>query len=365
MGNSAQYGNRGRRIALVVALLLLLAAAGTVGVVALARHNRAGTSTSSTNPGSAALAANASGVVNFSDKQGSSGNNNVIVITVNNLASPPPGFHYSAWLVNTRSKQALALGKLVVHGQSFTLNYYAGSTNLLGAGNELEITLEQGLVAAPTGTILLSATFPSSAFVYIKHLLFSFDATPGKVGLLVGFIDQVRRLNAVAQSLSTGQNTAAIQCAAQSVIDISEGQHGSDYKPLPAQCVSQHITDTGDGFGLLGTRGYIAQAETQTTLAAAQSDATASIRVHERHVNIALENVRDWLETVEQDALNLLNNPGSTARVQEIVTLAGYALHGVDRDGDGNIDYVKGEAGAQIAYTHGQYMTALVLAPTT
>ena len=36
--------------------------------------------------------------------------------------------------------------------------------------------------------------------------------------------------------------------------------------------------------------------------------------------------------------------------------------YGVDLNHDGSIDYVPGEAGATIAYVHGQYMAGLVLA---
>ncbi len=41
------------------------------------------------------------------------------------------------------------------------------------------------------------------------------------------------------------------------------------------------------------------------------------------------------------------------------------AFGGYDANHDGVIEYVPGEAGAMIAYLHGQFMTSLVLAPAS
>ena len=82
-------------------------------------------------------------------------------------------------------------------------------------------------------------------------------------------------------------------------------------------------------------------------------------------MSIALADMQGWLATVQQDALTLLNTPNNSAKAQEIVTLADHSLQGVDINGDGSIDYVPGEAGATIAYIHGQYMAGLILAPNS
>ncbi len=242
-------------------------------------------------------------------------------------------------------------------------------TNLLGAGNKLKITLEQGQVNLPTGKVVLSGTFPPKAFVHIRHLLFSFPTTPGKVGLLVGLRDQTQHLDAQAlilQNAVSAQNSQAITCAAQNIIDIIEGTNGSNYQPLADQCASQNITAAYDGFGLLGSAsdsqgGYIATAAAHASLAATQPDATDNIRIHAQHIEIAMTNIKGWVTTVDADAVALLSNPSNTAKVSEIVTLSDHAYHGVDINGDEQIDPVPGEAGAITAYIHGQLMAALPL----
>src|SRR5947209_16286704 len=100
---------------------------------------------------------------------------------------------------------------------------------------------------------------------------------------------------------------------------------------------------TGDGFGLLG-KGYLAGATEHATLAISQPDATNTMRLHAGLIAIALSNIKGWVTTIEQDALHLRENPTDLTKVQEIVTLADAAYHGVDVNGDGKIDPITGEA---------------------
>jgi hypothetical protein len=80
---------------------------------------------------------------------------------------------------------------------------------------------------------------------------------------------------------------------------------------------------------------------------------------------VALSNIKGWESIIEQDALQLLKNHADQAKIQEIVRLADDAYHGVDVNGDGQIDPVAGEAGALTAYLQGQLMATLSLAPNT
>lgn len=353
-----------RRIVLYAVLALLVIAGGTLGVVALLKNN---TSSTSNTHGNTPLATNANGVVNFRDSLNGSGHSNVVTISANGLAAPGSGSQYNAWLVDTQSEHTIGLGALTQNKDGTYSVKSSNTKNLLGLGNKVEITLEQGTVPLPTGRIILSATFPPLAFIHIRHLLVRFPNTPGNIGLMVGLVDQAQKMSAASQllqSIAGGGNTFAIQCAAQSIIDIAEGSQGPHYQQLSNNCAAQNITQGGDGYGLLGANGYIANGEAHASLAATQADATASIKAHAGHVSICLENMKGWISTINNDALALLNNPGNTAKVQEIVTLANHALNGVDTNGDESVDPVPGEGGANTAYYHADLMSALVLAPT-
>ncbi len=351
------------RIAFIVVMVLLIIGVGTVGIIALLKNHTSTTNNSSANT---PLTSNANGTVSFSDSQNGSTHSNVVTINARGLTTPPVGSQYDAWIVDTQSERATGLGTLVQNKDGTYTVKSTNNHNVLSLGNRIVVTLEQGSVTVPTGQVILSASFPPKAFVHIKHLLVSFPNTPGKIGLLVGLVDQAQKLSSASQllqSVSASHNNFAIQCAAQSIIDIAEGSQGSHYQPLTNNCASQNIAESGDGYGLLGTGGYIANGEAHASLAATQSDTTSTIRVHAGHVTICLQNMNGWISTIDHDARNLLNNPGDTTKVQEIVNLANHAYNGFDANGDGTVDPIPGEGGAVTAYFHGQLMATLVLAP--
>ena len=347
---SSRPGNV-RRIALIAIVILVIVAGGTVGLITLLKNN--------TTP--VVVASHATGQVSFIDSQNAVGNTDALKIQISGLQAPPAGSQYDAWLVDASSEQTISLGTLVAQNGQFAVNYGGDGhgTNLLGAGNKLEITLEQGNVQLPTGKVVLAGTFPPLAFVHIRHLLFKFPITPNTIGLLVGVLNQTQLLNSQAvllQSFVANKNQNAIGCVAQSIVDIAEGSQGSHYQALPATCASQNITAAGDGFGLLSTNGYISLASQHASLAATQTDSTDNIRLFAGHVETAMSNLTTLVTTIDQDAFNLVNNPGNTSKVQQIVTLANQVFNG---------NSSSGAAGATAAYQQGQMMATLPLVPVS
>jgi Anti-sigma-K factor rskA len=345
----------------IIALAIIVLVGSASGLIAAL--NNAGNG-----PG-AGLGAHATGQIAFTDSpNGVPGHSDALHISIQNLEPPPAGFQYNAWLVNNATEQNMALGTLTASGQTFSLTYAQDGrnglpgTNLIGAGDEVKITLEQASVSAPTGRVILSAAFPPKAFVHIRHLLYSFPISPGKIGLLVGLHNQAGLLNeeaALLQNASASRNISAIRCVSQSIIDIIEGTNGSAYQRLSPLCFSLNLANAGDGFGLLGNTGYILLASEHASLAATQPDATDTIRLHASHVETAMANIKGWVTKIEQDALVVRAAPGNATVIQEMVALSDRVFHGVDIDGDGRIDPVVGEAGALTGYDEGQLMATL------
>ncbi len=347
-----------RRVAVIsLLMLLLLAATSIVGVILLSQRGSA--------------TASMSGQITFLDASSvAPGQSNALSMVVHGLSAPPAGYEYDAWYINDQSEQVIALGSLTQNQQTFFLDYAGGGsnaqdgTNLLAEGNKLEITLEQKAVKLPEGKVELVSTFPPQAFLHIQHLLVSFPKTPGKIGVLVGSLLQTRLLNTqadVLQNFAYSHNTPAIQCEAQSILDIIEGTKGPDYRSLTSTCTVQDVIAKGDGFGLL-SQGYLAVSAAHATLAISQPDATNTMRQHAGLMEIALSNVKGWVTTIERDALRLRVNPTDLTKVPEMVALADAAYHGTDTNGDGLINPVPGEAGVLTAYAQGQLMASLSLA---
>src|SRR5579859_555238 len=327
--------------------------------------------------------AGATGTVAFIDgSQSSPGHTDALHIVLHGLSTVASGSHYEAWLINQQSEQATALGALSATdqtGQSYALDYpHAGESglpqaNLLGLGDKIEVTVEQGDVTAPVGHVILVGVFPPRAFVHIRHLLVSFPTTPGEIGLLVGMLGQTQELDAQAtalQNAAAAGKTATVRCIAQSMLDIIEGTRGAHYRPLDDVCAALNVTLVGDGFGLLGTAagdatsGYLDGATDHASLAATQPDATDGIRLHAGHVETAMSNIKGWVTQADQLALQLLATPADAGALSGLVLACDYAYHGRNTNPDQTIDPAPGEAGAQTAYEHGQFMATLALAPS-
>ncbi len=313
----------------------------------------------------------ATGQVSFFDSQSSiAGNTDALKISISGLNTPPTGSHYDAWLFDTNNEQILSLGTFSKNDTGFLLANNQPGTNLIGKGNKIEITQEQGTVNTPSGKIILSATFPPLAFVHIRHLLASFPTTPGQIGLLVGLLHETQKLNTQASLLQNNLGNDKQQtrkCLAQSIIDIIEGTNGTHYSPLPYSCTAQNIMETGDGFGLLDpsatatSHGYIATVSAHATLAANQTDSTDLIRNQAKKVEVSTENMKTLVQQINTDALQLLANSSNTSQAAEIISRSDRVYHGVDQNGDGKIEPIMGEAGAMTAYTNGQLMASLTL----
>jgi serine/threonine-protein kinase len=322
----------------------------------------------------------ASAEVDFVDSpNGPVGHSDALRLSAKGL--PASGSHYAAWILDQQTERVLPLGPLSGSDKTYSLDYDGDSahgnpgTNLIGAGDKIEITLEHGNGNTPVGAVVLVGGLPPHAATHIAHLLVAFPDTPGHIGLLVGLLAQAQELNAqtnVLQNAAATHNAAAVQCSAQSVLDIIEGSHGANYHPLLASCAALNISLVGDGYGLLAPAGasagsspagYLEGASDHASLAATQDDTTPAIRTHAGHVEIAVANIKGWVTVADHDALTLLKTPSDAAAATDLVAQSDHAYHGVPSSSDQQIQPVVGQAGAITAYEHGQFMATVTLAP--
>jgi hypothetical protein len=343
----------GWRVAGITALLLVLVVAGVLGLHAAQ---------------SAGSNANATAQVFFTDSPGAPlGQSDAARIVARNLTAPPDGMTYYAWLIDPQSEHVTPLGALQSSQGTYSVSYTGASggsaarVNLLGVGSTVEITEERGHVTAPVGQVVLTGSFPPEAFVHIQHVLEAYPTTPGHVGLLVGTVQQEQLLASHTQTLAhvaASGDTARVQCEAQSLVDLLEGDHGAAYQPLSAECAAQDPTSTGDGFGLIGPDadgtggGYLSDATEHASLAATQPDATSDMHTHAAQVESDLNTVLKWAVSLHTDALALLKTPSDTSKVAQMSTLANEIAHG------------QGSAGGVLdAYSQAQLMATLTLKP--
>ena len=326
---------------------------------------------------SSAAQGHPTGMVLFMDRSNSqAGFTDALRITTHDLAPAPSGSHYYAWFIDQASEHILPLGMLVATNRGYGLEYpQAGDTsastaNLLAIGDKIEITLEDGVVKAPTGRVVLMATFPPQAYVHVRHLLLSFPITPNKIGLLVGVLTQTQIVDTLAstlKSLAAGGSVQAIQCDAQGIVDAIEGMQGQHYRPLGDACTAFNITSAGDGFGLLGagssaqSPGYLDGAIDHASLAATQPDATNTIRLYAGQVQSAITTIKGQITRADAVALTLLGTPTNVAAMTQLLKLCDLAYHGQQAGGNSTSGTAQSEAGAVTAYAYGQSMATLAL----
>jgi serine/threonine protein kinase len=350
----------------ILAILVLVIGVASGVFWFLARTGPRTTATPSPTP----IVLVAKGQVSFLDSQNNApGASDALKIAATGLPNPPDGSAYYAWLIDTANEKILPLGSLSKSDPTtFALSYAnTGSearTNLIGAGNKIDVTQEQGNVTAPGEKVVLSATFPPQAFVHIRHILFKFPTTPGNTGLLTGLVNETQKVNALSQLLQHNtDNTFSVNCIAQAMVNVIEGKNGAHFKPLAVGCASVGVGNTvaGDGFGILG-EGYITVATAHATLAASQSDSTDIIKQRAKDVAASTDSVKAVITKINEEALKVLADPATAPNeVAELVSLSDRAYRGFDQNGDGKIAPIGGEAGALIAYTSGQLMATLSL----
>lgn len=308
------------------------------------------------------------GSVRFSDNLGQT---DQILVSIDSMPARPAGKAAYAWLTGSAGGSLVSLGRLNPDANgSVSLKYSdPANGNLLATYDTFLVTNEdlETVPASPSADVALKGQLPPKALVHLRHLLVSFGATPGKIGLEVGLRGQVELLNQHAQFMRDAQasgNLAGVKLHAEHMVNIIEGSKGADYGDLNKD---GKVTNPGDGFGLLPNGdqlGYLQGSKDHAELAATASDATADIKLHAGHVGVTVDNVTGWVTTVRDRALQVANASDLSAAdplVKEIVALSGQALKGVDLKGDGQILPVPGSGGAITSYQHAQLMAAISL----
>ncbi len=289
-----------------------------------------------------------------------------VVLSANGLPVLPAGEVYVAWLGT--SEGSLPLGALRQDGEQATLSYDAADqANLLAAFDRAYVTSTAQADATETpGDVLLSGVLPPAALIHIRHVLSGIGITPNGVGFAVGLRAETDELLRHAQFLRDAQNAGdlpLVRVHAEHLINIIRDSEARDANG------DGEIQNPGDGYGLLpngAQDGYIKGVVDHAALAADAADATANIRVHSEHVQIAGENTRvraDEIRGLAERIVSATSLDGTGSDVLALLALAEQTIQGVDLDRDEQIEPVPGEGGVITAYQHAQLMAAIELLP--
>jgi serine/threonine protein kinase len=301
-----------------------------------------------------------------------------IFISLTNAEPPPAGTHYEVWLLGNGGEVKQNIGKVEFdqsgQGQlSFIYPIDSEETNILAMFDQVDVTREADNDPKPDepGEVLCSSMFPPQAFVHLRHLLVSFENTPNQEALVQGLwttADQIDTSAYELQQAYQGGDEALVNKKAEEIINQIVGSENPDlYKDWDGD---ETIDNPSDSYGLLenggeeNAQGYIPNTISHAQFAMQAPDTTQNIITQGEHVIIAAQNMearaRELLDKTQQ--LNdTLFGPGMESLVSEIRALANDMLVGVDKNGDGIIDAVEGEGGADTVYESSYRMTDMPL----
>jgi serine/threonine protein kinase len=297
-----------------------------------------------------------------------------VTLSTSSMPLPPEGNQYEAWLIQDDAEQRISLGNLKFDQQNQgSLSFVdAEGKNLLGTYSALEITLEPDPDSNPNSSnnIAFSVRLPATGLTHVRHLLFSFGATPGQVGFIRGLDADTKLLvDHSTQMLAAfeASNDADVLLQAENLLNLIVGTQSSDHKDWNGNGT---IDDPGDGYGLLlngDQLGYIQGTFTHADLALTSADATPNMLTHGEHVKASADNVSNWTAELRTQLISILENASSAdqeAAVRQAVALANQIRTGLDVNGDEKIDPIPGEGGALTAYEHSYYMADILILPT-
>ena len=298
-----------------------------------------------------------------------------VTISTSSMEVPPQDSQYQAWLIQDDGEQRISIGLIAFDGQNRgSLAFVADDgQNLLGKYRTLEITREPDPDPSPNSSndVVYLVSLPSDGLTHVRHLLVSFGATPGQVGLVHGLDTDTILLNESAQQMLAAfeaGDEAVLDLQAERMLNLILGSQSEEYQDWNGDGA---IDDPGDGFGLLlngENVGYIQGTFTHANLSLTSPDPTQNMLTHGAHVKDCATNLDGWTAQLRDQLRAILNtsfdSPELEGLVRDAVALADKIRNGIDVNGNENIEPVPGEGGAVTAYEHAYYMADMAIVPS-
>jgi len=294
----------------------------------------------------------------------------------NNVPPPPDGNHLEGWLISDNPEIAPRnVGKVTFDANSGHLEFsYPGGKNILADFNGIIITSEDGNledevnITQPSETIEYSSKYPSETLVHLRELLVSDPDTPDEYSLIHGlwyysgqYISMTingdelvdPELISLVQAYET-EDEPSFRKRTEEIINLIVGTESDFYRDYDQD--GEFDQYLGDGYGSLPNgdqSGYLQETADAAQAAADAVDSTSNIRTQNENVQICIDNMTDWTNQLLPLALQLVDmpmGPQMQTIIDEMSTLGRNMLEGNDANGNGNIEAISGECGADVAY---------------
>lgn len=300
-----------------------------------------------------------------------------VIISINGLPPPEPGTHFEVWMLSQGGEKRRSIGNVTFDGNSGQLNYInPNGDNLLAEFDQFEVTLEANDDdPTPSNEVVASSVFPPLALPHMRHLLVSIGNTPEGIALIQGLWDGSDTINTSVLELREAyseEDEETVRLKTEEIINqLSGNKNLKLYKDWNGD---GSIDDPMNGYGLLpngdptsgAEQGYIPQTLHTVRLIAESSDATRGIQEHRQKINVCIFNMEKWGRSLLDLALQLQNmpyGPEMEAIITEMELLSSRLVNGEDANGNGRIEPISDEGGADTAYVEAYLMAEMPLLP--
>ncbi len=307
-----------------------------------------------------------------------------IRLTLNSAELPGDGYHYDAWLISDDNATTRKLGNVTFNtagvGQLSLID--PDQENILAGFNQIVISKEPDETDSnePTGEIAYSSIFPPNTLIPIRKLLVLNETTPESLALIQGlwyysgsYIEISINGYDVAGDETIGLRKAfeagdevTVRKRTEEIINQIVGASSDLYLDHDEDGT---VNDTTDGFGSFpngDSPGYLQETISQVNQAIEATDSTPNIRSSGENVQICIQNMDGRLQHILDLALQLNDTsfgPGMEPIITELETLGDVLVRGADSDGDGLIEPLPDECGADSAYEFAYTMADMPLLP--
>jgi hypothetical protein len=289
-----------------------------------------------------------------------------ITYAMTDIPAPAAGTVYVGWLISDDGAVKLNTGGAMSVATDGSIDHSYTSPDgddLIALYNKVAITAEleaDADAAAPAGEVVYSHAVPLGAMAHIRHLVSSWPPIVEN-GILT---DLKLQLDVAIQHANLARNStdlAGINQHLEHVINAIEGPTGPNYGDLNGDGDPQ---DFGDGIGVLAH----AQDRKHGPFAAGEAADDVVIVDGAALVDITGKNAEDWATLGRDNALNTMSQTSITlARLflgpgaNTVISALEAARDGFDGDGDGTIESIAGEGGADQAFVEAQRMATYTL----
>jgi hypothetical protein len=300
-----------------------------------------------------------------------------VVVTLSNLPKPEVGSHYEVWLLAQGGEVRRNIGAVTVDeaGQGQLSFSDPNQNNILSAFDQVEVTLEvdnDPKPNEPSEEVVASSVFPPLALTHVRHITVGFQTAPNATALVQGLWITAETLNTSATELKEAfeeNNEELVRLKTEEIINqIAGNANTSQHRDWNADGT---VNDPSDGFGLLHNgdpgytdQGYIAQTISHAKFAAQAIDSTTSIKNNSAKLVTCGDNMTGWSEQILEKVLQLQKMPFG-AEMEPLILgvekLSEQNLFGVDTNGNGVIEPIVGEGGADTAYEYAYFMAEMPL----